>query len=148
MYELLLAVHNITRWLVLAAAVWALARAFMGWRSKSAWTDADRKAGLFYGISIDVQFLLGLILSFVSPIVTGAFEDLGQAMQVAGLRVIVAEHIPLMVLALIVAHITSSRVKRAEDDAARHRQALIGYGITTLLIIVAIPWARRLFPGL
>jgi hypothetical protein len=148
MYEFLLALHNITRWLVLAAAVWTLARGFMGWRNRSAWTEADRKAGLFYGISVDVQFLLGLILSFVSPIVTGAFEDLGQAMQEAGLRVIVAEHIPLMVIALIIVHVTSSMAKRAEDDAARHRRALIGYGLATLLIIVAIPWARQLFPGL
>ncbi|MGD8604728.1 MAG: hypothetical protein PVF49_09165 [Anaerolineales bacterium] len=148
MYDILLALHNITRWLVLVAAIWALARAFMGWRNKSAWTESDRKAGLFYGIFIDIQFLLGLILSFVSPIVTGAFEDLGQAMQVTGLRIILAEHIPLMVLALIVVHITSSRIKQAEDDAAKHRRALIGYGLATLLILIAIPWARRLFPGL
>ena len=148
MYEFLLAIHNITRWLVLATAVWALYRAVAGWRRGTAWSEADRKAGLFYGISVDVQFLLGLILSFISPIVTGAFEDLGQAMQVAGLRVIVAEHIPLMLVALVVIHITSTIVKRADDDAARHRRALIGYGLATLLIMLAIPWARRLFPGL
>lgn len=148
MYEILLALHNITRWLVLAAAFWALARAFMGWRNKSAWTESDRKAGLFYGIAVDVQFLLGLILSFVSPIVTGAFEDLGQAMQVAGLRYFIAEHIPLMLVALIVVHITSAMTKKADDDAARHRRSLVGYGLATLLILVAIPWARRLFPGL
>lgn len=148
MYALFLAIHNITRWLVLAAAIWTLVRAFMGWRRGSAWTEADRKAGLFYGIGVDVQFLFGLILSFVSPIVTGAFEDLGQAMQVAGMRVILAEHIPLMVVALVVVHITSAMVKRADDDAGRHRAALIGYGLATLLILVAIPWARRLFPGL
>jgi hypothetical protein len=148
MYEFLLAIHNIARWLVLAAALWALIRAFLGWRRGTAWGETDRKAGLLYGISADVQFLLGLILSFVSPIVTGAFEDLGQAMQVAGLRVIIAEHIPLMVVALVVIHITSARVKSAADDAVRHRRALIGYGLATLLILVSIPWARRLFPGL
>jgi hypothetical protein len=148
MYEFLLAIHNITRWLVLAAAVWAFVRAFIGWRSQAAWSETDRKAGLFYGISVDVQLLLGLILSFVSPIVTGAFEDLSQAMQVAGLRLIVAEHIPLMVVALVVVHLTSVMVKRAPDDTARHRRALIGYGLATLLILIAIPWARRLFPGL
>jgi hypothetical protein len=148
MYEFLLAIHNIARWLVLAAAVWALYRAFVGWRQGTAWTEADRKAGLFYGIGVDVQLLLGLILSFISPIVTGAFEDLGQAMQVAGMRVILAEHIPLMVVALVVVHITSARVKSAEDDPARHRRALIGYGVATLLILVSIPWARSLFPGL
>lgn len=148
MYEFLLAVHNITRWLVLAAAVWALARAFMGWRNKSAWTDTDRKAGLFYGISVDVQFLLGLLLSFVSPIITGAFENLGAAMQFAVQRFFIAEHIPLMLVALIIIHITSSMAKKAADDTARHRRSLIGYGLATLLIVVAIPWARRLFPGL
>jgi hypothetical protein len=148
MYEILLALHNITRWLVLAAAVWALARAFMGWRNKSAWTESDRKAGLFYGIAVDVQFLLGLILSFFSPIITGAFENLGQAMQFAVQRFFIAEHIPLMLVALIIIHITSSMTKKAEDDAARHRRSLIGYGLATLLIVVAIPWTRRLFPGL
>lgn len=148
MYEILLAIHNITRWLVLAAAVWALARAVIGWRRGAAWTEADRKAGLFYGISVDVQFLLGLILTFISPIISGAFQDLGQALQVAALRVILAEHIPFMVIALVVVHFTSVMVKRQEDDAGRHQRAMIGYGLATLLILVAIPWARRLFPGL
>jgi hypothetical protein len=148
MYDILLALHNITRWLVLATAVWALVRAFMGWSRGAAWTETDRKAGLYFGISVDIQFLLGLVLSFVSPIITGAFEDLGQAMQVAGMRMIVVEHIPLMVLALAVIHVTSVFARRAEDDAARHRRALIGYGLATLLIVIAIPWARRLFPGL
>lgn len=148
MYEIILALHNITRWLVLAAALWALARAFLGWRRRTAWTETDRKAGLFYGIAVDVQFLLGLILSFVSPLVAGAVQNLGEAMQAPGLRFYIAEHIPLMLLALIAVHITSSLSKRGDDDAARHRRAFFGYGLATLLIVIAVPWARRLFPGL
>ena len=65
MYTLTLAAHNITRWVVLILAAYALYRVFAGLFGKKEWSEADRKALSFYAIGMDVQLLLGLLLYFV-----------------------------------------------------------------------------------
>ncbi len=44
MYTLTLASHNIVRWLVLGTGLWAVARAWMGWRSRAVWSEKDAGA--------------------------------------------------------------------------------------------------------
>ncbi len=67
MYPLLLTLHNWARWLVVLFGVYALARAYIGLIGKRPWTPADKTAGTRFSVSIDVQLLLGLLLSLVSP---------------------------------------------------------------------------------
>ncbi len=76
MFGFILAVHNILRWIVLILLVVALVRAFWGWFGKREWTSTDRKVGMFYSVSLDIQLLLGLILYFVlSPLTTTATSE-------------------------------------------------------------------------
>ena len=147
MYQFIISIHNIARWIVIIAAVYALFRAYRGWFGKRSWTDADRKAGLYFSIAFDVQFLLGLILTVVSPLVRSIISSFQNAMTIDELRLIV-EHIPLMLMALILVHVTSVLAKRAGDDVTKHRRAAIGYTLAFTVMILAIPWARPFFPGL
>lgn len=150
MYELLLGIHNILRWVVLILGILAIVRGFRGWLGKRAWEKGDRMAGVFFSAGLDTQLLLGLILYFfVSPITQGALSDLGAAMRAGGdLRFFAVEHITVMVIAAVLAHIGSASVKKAADDTSKHKRAAIWYAITMLVILVAIPWWRPLFPGL
>jgi len=50
----------------------------------------------------------------------------------------------LMGAALIVVHVGAVMVRRASSDAARHRRALLSYGLALLLIMIGIPWWRPL----
>ena len=61
MYEILLHVHSYLRWVVLALAVVVLVKAVLGICSKAAFTEGDRKLGLFFMISCHVQLLIGLV---------------------------------------------------------------------------------------
>ncbi len=144
MYVVLLSLHNLMRWVVLALALWALLRAWSGWLGRRAWTPADRQAGLLLSVGLDVQFLLGLILAFVSPLIQAALADLGAAMAVDELRFFIVEHAPLMLVAVILAHISSVAVRKAADDAARQRRAALWITLTVLALLVAIPWWRPL----
>jgi hypothetical protein len=141
-FRWILSIHNIFRWLVLLALLWGLYRAYIGWFTKKPWTDTDRRAGLMLTIAYDVQFLLGLILAFISPIVAGAFSNLNAAMQVDELRFIAVEHMPMMLIALIFAHITSVLARKADEDAMKHRRAALGFSLVLIITIVAIPWFR------
>jgi len=47
---------------------------------------------------------------------------MGAAMQAPHLRFFLIEHIPLMLLALILAHLGSRRARNAPDDQTKHRR--------------------------
>ena len=147
MYQFVISIHNIARWIVIIAAVFALFRAYRGWFGKKPWTETDRKAGLYFSIAFDVQFLLGLILTVVSPLVRSIISSFQNAMAIDELRLIV-EHIPLMLMALILVHVTNVFAKRAGDDVTKHRRAAIGYTLAFLVMILATPWAKPFLPGL
>ncbi len=141
-FRLILSIHNLFRWAVVLALFWALFQAYRGWLGKKPWTANDRRAGMILTIGYDVQFLLGLILSFLSPILATAFSNLGAAMKVPEMRFFAVEHIPMMFVALIVAHVTSVLSRKAPDDILKHRRAALGYSLVAILTVIAIPWFR------
>lgn len=149
MYPIILAAHNIIRWIVLILGIFTFVRSLIGWFGKREWTDTDRKLGVFFTSSIDVQLLLGLLLYiFLSPITKEVFRNFGAAMGNPGLRFFGLEHAFYMVLAVVFAHLGSIFSKRASEPAAMHRNAAIGYGLALIVILLGMPWMRPLLPGL
>ena len=149
MYEFTLAIHNILRWVVLILAVVAVARAYLGWFGKRQWTERDRKIGTFLSIAIDVQLLIGLLLYVVlSPITKAAFQGFGAAMQVADLRFFALEHAFFMLLAVVFAHLGSILPRKVDEPAAKYKRAAIWFSLALLVILLGMPWARPLLPGL
>ncbi len=149
MYAFILAVHNILRWVVLILLILALVMAFWGWFGRREWTSTDRKVGMFYSVSLDVQLLLGLILYFVlSPITKLAFGDFGAALANTDLRFFVFEHMLMMVLAVVFAHVGVAAAKRADESIQKHRRTAIWFGLSLLAILLGMPWFRPLLPGL
>ena len=151
MYLTILAIHNIVRWIILILGVLAVVRALIGWFGKQAWIPADRKIGSFFATGLDIQMLLGLILYFAfSPYGLKAFQnaDFGTVMAQSELRFFAVEHILLMVLAVVFAHLGTILPRKAEKPNQKHRLAAIWLGLALLLILLGMPWARPLFPVL
>jgi uncharacterized membrane protein YozB (DUF420 family) len=147
MYTFILAVHNIMRWIIVILAIIALVRAYSGWFGKRSWSQTDRKVGMFFSISLDVQLLLGLILYFgLSPITRAAIQNLGAAMGNADLRFFTLEHFLLMLIAVILVHVGTSTSRKAVNDEDKHRRAAIWFSVAVLVILLGIPWSRPLFP--
>jgi uncharacterized membrane protein YozB (DUF420 family) len=148
MYTFVLAVHNILRWIVMILLIIALVRAFWGWFGKREWTSTDRKVGRFYSISLDVQFLLGLILYFfLSPLTSAALSDFGTAMSVPDLRFFGLEHVFYMILAVILAHVGVATANRAEEAIIKQRRSAIWFSLSLIAILLGMPWFRPLLPG-
>jgi len=141
-YELILVMHDITRWLVLVVGIYAVVRAFLGWLGKKPWGKSDHSAGVSFTSIIDIQVLLGLVLYFVSPITTGGLRNFGGAMKVADVRFFLVEHSLIMLIAVILAHIGSAQVKKATSDLQKHRRAALWYLGVLVLILAIIPWNR------
>jgi hypothetical protein len=149
MYPAVLAIHNILRWVVLFLAILALVSAYRGWFGRREWTSADRKYGLFYTISLDLQLLLGLILYFVlSPLTRVALQDFGSAMANGELRFFALEHFFYMFLAVIFAHVGSITTRRATEGVNKHRRAAIWFTLALVAIILGMPWWRPFIPGI
>jgi len=152
MFSFVLALHSLMRWAVVLLGLYATGRAKLGWFFKKPWSGGDRTAGLLFTIAFDVQVLLGLLLYFVlSPITTGAFRNMGAAMQNGVVRFWVAEHITIMLVALALAHVGRVRLRKAASDRARHFTAALFFGLATLLVLIGTPWpfmpvARPLWP--
>jgi hypothetical protein len=147
-YQILLYAHNYLRWIVLALALWALIRAYRGWLGGVPWTEVDRRSGLFFSIAYDIQLLNGLVLTFISPIVRSALSDFRFAMGVREFRSILVEHIPLMIVGVVLVHVTSSVVKKATEDVVKHKRAAIGYSVALLVTLLVVPWWRPLLRGI
>lgn len=143
--------HSLLRWLVILSCAWALLRVWSGFFSKAQWTDKDRKSGLIFTSILNVQFVVGLVLYFLSPLTRSAMENFGAAMKDGMLRFFAVEHVTGMLLAVIIAQVGYSISKRATTDRARFLRAAICYTIAGVLILVSIPWpfmkyGRPLFP--
>lgn len=148
METFLLFIHNLLRWAVLLAAFWALFAAYRGWMAKLPWSPGDKRRLLIFAILLDTQVLLGGLLFIISPVMRGALAHVEIALKTPAFRFFLLEHAPLMLIALVVTHFTSSRVRKGATDVAKHRSAAIGVMIVLGLIIFAIPWFRPLLPWL
>lgn len=142
MLAFFLFLHNLTRWVVIGTAIWALISAWRGWLGKRTWTETDRKAGVFFGIAMDTQLLIGLILYFgLSPKGAAAFaQGMATVMGDNILRFYAVEHIFMMVLAVVFVHLGSVFAKKAAEDTRKFRAAAIWYSLSVLLVLVSIPW--------
>ncbi len=87
MYPYVLGLHNIVRWIVLIAGVWAVLLLWRGWLQRRQWTELEARATrVFLGV-LDLQFVLGLLLFAVfSPLTRQGFRDMGAAMSDAPVR--------------------------------------------------------------
>ena len=62
------------------------------------------------------------------------------------LRFFGVEHAFMMIVAVILAHVGSVMVKRAAESRSKYIRSAIWFTISTLVVLVAIPWWRPLFP--
>ncbi|MBN2805472.1 MAG: hypothetical protein JXR22_02355 [Prolixibacteraceae bacterium] len=128
--------HSGLRWLVLIALLGLVVVTIAQLAGKKQYSESTRKLSLFSLIFSHVQFLVGLVLYFLSPKVIFA----GESMKNALLRFFLVEHIGLMVIALVLITMGYSKAKRALSREAKLKKTLLYYGLGLLLILLAIPW--------
>lgn len=148
MYPYVLGFHNIVRWIVLVAGVWAVFLVWRGWLQRRQWTEVEARATRAYISALDLQFLLGLLLYvFFSPVTRHGFRDVGAAMGDAPVRYFLVEHPFIMLLAIASAHIGTAVAKKAASDAERFQKASLLFGLSLAAIAGFLPWARPLIPS-
>jgi hypothetical protein len=141
MYSVVLLVHSWLRWVVVLAALLTLSRAIAGRAGHKLWSSTDDRGLQIFTLSLDVQFLLGLILYIgISPITAVAFQNLSAAMRDPSLRFFVVEHAIGMIAAIALAHVGRVKVRKATSAEAKHRVALLFVSLALIAILISIPW--------
>ncbi|HSK08902.1 MAG TPA: hypothetical protein VK911_04955 [Vicinamibacterales bacterium] len=139
MYEMVLALHSLLRWLVVLVGVWAVVAAFSAARRRE-WTPSDARPGFLFVLGLDLQIVIGLALFlFLSPITRAALQDVGGAMQNAASRFWLVEHPALMIVAAVLAHVGRGAARKAGSYRAAGR-ARLWYLLALLAVLIAAPW--------
>ena len=139
----LLTLHNVSRWLVLVAAIYVLARMLSGLRTRRSWSGADAAAGRIFVSLMNWQLLLGLILYVAGPTMQAVFNlGFGAALKNSNLRFFAVEHVAIMLVAVALAH-TGSVLVRRSDDVRKFARAALWYGLSLAAVLVGIPWVQR-----
>jgi hypothetical protein len=139
MYETVLVVHSVLRWLVILAGLWAVASAYSAARRRE-WTPADGRPGFLFVLGLDLQLLVGLALFlFLSPITHAALLDMGGAMRSSASRFWIVEHPTLMIVAVVLGHVGRVAARRAGSYRAGNR-AQFWYALAMVAVLLATPW--------
>jgi len=136
MYPMLQHAHSGLRWVVLILLIMAILNAVSKWNGKTPFTARDKKLNLFALIFTHVQFLIGLVLYFISPKVVFSAQTMGDRL----LRYFAVEHISMMLIAIVLITIGYSRAKRHTTDIKKFRATFWFYLIGLIVILIAIPW--------
>jgi hypothetical protein len=147
MYSILLIIHNILRWGVLFAGIYAITKAARGVMNKSDFVKSDNLSQVIFVMFCHTQLVIGLILYFISPAVDEAFKS-GVMMKNSAYRFIAFEHIATMIIAIALIQIGRTLSKKAADSISKHKIALRYFIIGMILILSRIPWSKALFPGM
>lgn len=144
---MVLHIHSILRWLVLATLLYSIYRSFVG-KKAGVYTAADNQASLFAMISCDIQLLIGLVLYANGPLRSIQGVGMAAVMKNAEMRYFAVEHLSMMLIALVLVHVGRARSKKLENDAAKHQAVFVFYTIALVLILASIPWPfREAFAG-
>jgi hypothetical protein len=146
MYQLLDALHSYNRYLLFAALLLVLFRAYSGWMGKKPFEKLDNTGSLVLLILTHTQLLIGLILyAFLSPYTQAAFANMGAAMKDSTLRYFAVEHIMMMLIAVVLIQLGRTFSKKASDDVQKHRKLAVYTTAAVLIIIISLAPKGLLF---
>jgi hypothetical protein len=91
-------------------------------------------------ITSHIQFLIGLILYFVSPRLSQWGNGVGEVMKDSTARLYLVEHPTINLLAIVLITMGWSMHKRQSLDAKKFSRIGIFYTLGFLLILSRIPW--------
>jgi|ERR1043165_3562263 hypothetical protein len=141
MYATLLPLHNLFRWPVLFSLLYAIFRAYRGWLGNRPFTAHDNSVRHWTATIAHIQLVLGLMLYFISPIVTYFLQHFKEAMHDRELRFFGMEHITMMLTGIVIITIGSVLAKRKPTDRQKFKTMAIGFTFGLLVILSSVPWS-------
>ena len=145
MYEAVKYLHSYWAYLVVLIVVLATLNALVKYFSNKPYGSHDFRISLFALIVTHLQFIIGLVLLFISPYFTKATEvGMGELMKNEILRLYVIEHPSTMIISIVLITIGYSKHKKQRSSKPKFKRLAIFYSIGLLLLLSRIPWQQWL----
>lgn len=141
MYGTLLALHSLTRWLVLSTLLFAIFRAYRGWLLRRPYLKFDSVVRHTTATAAHIQLILGIWLYFISPIVAYFLHHFGTAVHERAIRFFGMEHITMMLIGITLITIGSARSKRQVSDLQKFKTMAIWFTVALVVILSSVPWS-------
>jgi hypothetical protein len=141
MYLLILALHSLIRWFVLASLLFAIYRAYWGLLFNRPFSKFDDTVRHLTATIAHIQLVLGLGLYFISPIVSYFLHNFHEAVHERQIRFFGMEHVTMMLIAIVLITIGSAKAKRKTTNKEKFRCMAIWFSIALLVILSSIPWS-------
>ena len=142
MYNSILYLHSILRWIIILLALVTIFRSLSGITSGRAFGPGDKKSGLFLMISAHLQLLVGLYLWLFGPWGLANIRNLGfgEVMKDRAYRFFAVEHLFGMLVAIVLITIGRGVSKKNIPDSAKHKRTFWFILIAFLIILATAPW--------
>ncbi|MAZ71813.1 MAG: hypothetical protein CMC70_01575 [Flavobacteriaceae bacterium] len=146
MYTTIQFIHSYWAYLVIFVVLIATINALAGFMGNKEYSPKDFRLALFALITTHIQFLIGLVLYFVSPLglqnITnnGMSEIMGNSL----FRLYAVEHPLVMILTVVFITIGYSKHKKKLVSKPKFKMLAIFYTIALILLLSRIPWAQWL----
>lgn len=140
MYQTLLFLHSLFRWLVLAALLYSIIRACRGYASKGIFTKTDHAVRHWTATLSHIQLVIGITLYSQSPAIKYFWNNFSEAIRDIDTAFFGLAHIFLMLTAIIFITIGSALSKRRHTDSERFKTMLAWFSLSLFIIFIAIPW--------
>lgn len=140
MYQALLFLHSITRWLVLVSLVYAVYRAAKGYWQHAVFSQGDNSLRHITATVAHIQLVIGVILYFKSPIVQYFWQHTAIAAKEMELLFFGLIHMLMMITAIVLITMGSALAKRKTSNGDKYKTMLTWFGIALFIILISIPW--------
>jgi hypothetical protein len=152
---ILLALHNILRWVILLSLLYVLAKAWSAWKARRAFTAGERKGALIMLISAHLTLLVGLYQWLFGRfgLITTSLPAGTELMKDKFYRFFWVEHPFGMVVSIALITIAYSTVKKGTQRAGLGAKVFWLLLVALVVIFFTIPWpwrvaiGRPIFPG-
>lgn len=139
MYSTVKMLHSYWAYLVFLMLVVATFNALFKTFTNKEYEARDFRISLFTLIVSHIQFLIGIILWFVSDYF--GEMSMGEIMKNSAIRNVAVEHPVAMLLAITFITIGYSKHKKKLTSAKKLKTIAIFYSIALILVLAKIPWS-------
>ena len=144
MYTTVQFLHSWWAYLLVLIVLIATINALAGFFGNREYQPRDFRLALFALIVTHIQFLIGLILFFVSPNALGAIRNngMGEVMKDSTMRLLAVEHPTVMILMVVLITIGYSKHKKKLVSKPKFKMLAIFYTLAAVLMLSRIPWGQ------
>ena len=142
MYNSILYLHSILRWVIIVLAVVVIFRSLAGMMAGKPFGAGDKRTGLFLMISAHLTLLVGLYLWLFGPLGLANIRNLGfgEVMKDRPYRFFAVEHLFGMLIAIALITVGRGVSKKNIPDRVKHKRTFWFILVALLIILASVPW--------